>query len=56
MCAIRLFHMFQHESLNLRLFYRLMESFLCSLYPERDLSQAFEYLRTQIKLKYINNE
>ena len=47
--------MFQHESLNLRLFYRLMEALLCSLYPEREMSQAFEYLRSQIKLKYIDN-
>ena len=51
-CRFRLFEMFQHESLNLRLLYRLMEAFLCSLFPERDLSQGFDTIRSQIKQKY----
>lgn len=48
----RLFNMFQHESLNRRLLYRLIEALLCSLYPERDLGQGFAHLRSQIKNKY----
>ena len=44
--------MFQHQTLNLRLLYHIIEALLCSLYPERDLTRAFHNLRHQIQLKH----
>ncbi len=44
--------MFQYQTLNSRLVYRISEALLCALFAERDLSQAFKNIRTQIKQKY----
>ena len=44
--------MFQHQTFNSRLAYRIQEALLCALFAERDLAQAFKNIRTQIKLKY----
>ena len=53
LCSLpRLFSMFQSEQLNVRLLFRVLEALLCSMFPDRDLAQAFSHIRTQIQSKH----